>query len=434
MQTTEDVHVSAVLPPPSAVSHSSRLWEILLPLATRLFVWGLIFGLLALLNSFFTLIFLTFVFAYLQSGIVDGLLRYAPRRRTSLVILVGTLFLSIVIAVSVFLAPQVYQQAAGFARGFTVYVQGIDKALIELAEHYPFLQEAIPELKPPGIAAAPVTVSPVQPNIASWAVVPDPNPIVAEPAPPPPNTPWTFRDSPTGKLLSILNGSSGNTTAHNDERLKTMLDWLANIGRQAAVMVTTFLLAFLFAFLIVLDLPHLAESVRDLENTRLRFIYVEAAPNIYQFANVLGNAMQAQFYIACVNTLLTAVGVHLLGMGEHVAFLAVIVFLCSFIPVVGVFISSVPICLIALNMGGLNLVMMSIAMITIIHMVEGYILNPLIYGARMRINPVIVLIILTIGGKLFHIWGLILGVPVCIYLFGHAIRYESQPKQTLMLN
>ena len=132
-----------------------------------------------------------------------------------------------------------------------------------------------------------------------------------------------------------------------------------------------------------------------------------------------------------MNTLLTAIGVHLLGMGEHIAFLSVIVFLCSFIPVVGVFVSSVPICLIALNVGGISLVLMSIAMITVIHMIEGYILNPLIYGARLRINPVIVLMILTVGGKLFHIWGLVLGVPVCIYLFGHAIRYDSPPPQRL---
>jgi predicted PurR-regulated permease PerM len=139
---------------------------------------------------------------------------------------------------------------------------------------------------------------------------------------------------------------------------------------------------------------------------------------------VLGHAMQAQFYIACVNTFLTVVGLYFMGMGEHVAFLAVIVFLCGFIPVAGVFISSVPICLIALGVGGINLVLMAVGMITFIHLVEGYILNPLIYGARLRLNPVIVLIILTIGGKLFSVWGLVLGLPVCTYLFGHAIRYR----------
>jgi predicted PurR-regulated permease PerM len=65
---------------------------------------------------------------------------------------------------------------------------------------------------------------------------------------------------------------------------------------------------------------------------------------------------------------------------------------------------------------------LAIVMIIVIHLIESYILNPRIYGTYMRINPVIVLIILTIGGKLFHIWGLILGVPVCTYIFGYAIK------------
>ena len=75
----------------------------------------------------------------------------------------------------------------------------------------------------------------------------------------------------------------------------------------------------------------------------------------------------------------------------------------------------------------------SILMIVVIHIIEGYILNPLIYGARLRINPVIVLIILTISGKLFHLWGLILGVPICTYIFGHAIRYEKSEGRRLGL-
>ncbi len=387
-------------------------WETFLPLATRLLVWGMFFGLLALLSSFFTLLFLTFVFAYLQSGIVDWLLRYAPKRRTSLVILTGTLFLTTVIALGVFIAPKVYQQAAGFAQGFSLYMQRIDKGLLELAARYPVLQEAVPELRP----------TEHEPPPPEWAMWPH-----GEAAPAGNTTQRAFKDSPSGLLLGMLAGTGH--AADGKEAVKVILDQLANISKQAIAMLTTFLLAFLFSFLIVLDMPHLAASVRDLENTRLRFIYVEVADNIYQFGKVLGQTMQAQFYIACVNTLLTAISLSILGMGEQMAFLSVIVFLCSFIPVAGVFISSVPICLIALNTGGLHLVLLCIVMITFVHLVEGYVLNPLIYGARLRINPVIVLMILTVGGKLFHLWGLVLGVPICTYIFGHAIRYNTANKR-----
>lgn len=98
-----------------------------------------------------------------------------------------------------------------------------------------------------------------------------------------------------------------------------------------------------------------------------------------------------------------ALGVAMLGMSSALAFLTLIVFLCSFIPVLGVFISSVPICLIALQTSGLTTMILAIIMITVIHLIEGYVLNPRIYGSYMRINPVIVLVILTVGAKLFHI-------------------------------
>ena len=183
MQPTEEQGISGFLPRPDVTYRPSLAWETVLPLATRLLVWGIIFGLLALLSSFFTLIFLTFVFAYLQSSIVDGLLRFAPKRRTSLVILVGGLFLSLVISVSVFLAPQVYQQAAGFARGFTVYMQGIDRALIDLANRYPFLQEAIPELKAQN---APIPPNASAVSVPNWAMVEPPTSVT-----PPTPAPWT---------------------------------------------------------------------------------------------------------------------------------------------------------------------------------------------------------------------------------------------------
>lgn len=391
-------------------------WELLLPIVTRVLVWGAFFGLLALLSSFFTLIFLTFVFAYLQSSIVDLLARRVRYSRIPMVVLTGVMFLSVIITVGVFVTPKVYQQATGFAKGLFVYMEQLDKTILDVAERYPIIQEAIPELRKPNTHAQ---QQPVQQPVPEWATgtLPQATPTTSkEPAQ------HTFQGSPTSLLLGMLTG--GGKPVDGGQAAKVVLDHLTNISRQTVTILSTFLLALLFSFLIVLDLPRLSASVRELENTRLRFVYVEVANNIYEFGKVLGHAMQAQFYIACVNTFLTSICLQFLGMGEHIAFLAVIVFLFSFVPVAGVFISSIPICLIALNMGGINLVLLVIGMIIFIHMVEGYILNPMIYGARLRVNPVIVLIILTVGGKLFHIWGLILGLPVCTYLFNHAIRYK----------
>ena len=217
-------------------------------------------------------------------------------------------------------------------------------------------------------------------------------------------------------------GEPGKT--HNN--VKQTLDTLRNIGGYLFTLGSAFLLSLLFSFLIVLDLPKLKASAKGLADTKLNFIYSEVAGSISDFGAVLGRALEAQLFIAILNTVLTAIGISILGLNDKLAFISVIVFLCSFIPVAGVFISSAPICLLALQESGVGLMFLAILMITLIHMIEAYILNPRIYGHHLRMNPVIVLIILTIGGKMFGIWGFILGVPICTYIFGHAIRHKDK--------
>jgi predicted PurR-regulated permease PerM len=202
-----------------------------------------------------------------------------------------------------------------------------------------------------------------------------------------------------------------------------------DLGSSVFGYISSFLLAVLFSFMIVLDLPFLTRGITSLANTKVGFIYEEVSGSLATFAKVLGRALEAQLFIAIANTVLTAIGMWVLGIG-NIPVLSAIVFLFSFIPVAGVFISSAPICLLALSQadGGFTMMLASIAMILIVHGVETYILNPRIYGHHMRMNPVLVLIVLTVFGKLFGVWGFLLGIPLVNYVFRHAIRFpHDQP-------
>ena len=367
-----------------------HLVEKLLPIFLRILLWGCIFGALYILRSFFLLLFLTFVLGYIQVRGVHKLERFRPPRPLR-VVLVATVFLGVLVAVGVFLVPRAKDQTFMFVAQLPQYVERLDQELLSLGERYPMLGNLVPELDP------------VAGHTAS-----------------------ALGKSQTGILVQQIFGlGEGHDGQH---KVNQMLELVRGVGGRVAAIASAFLLALLFSFLIVLDLPRLTASVCSLENSRLGFIYHEVAGSIRDFASVLGRALEAQFMIAVVNSVLTAVGVALLGMGSSLAFLTVIVFLCSFIPVLGVFISSVPICLIALQTSGLTVMVLAIILITVIHLIEGYVLNPRIYGSYMRINPVIVLVILTIGAKLFQIWGLVLGVPICTYIFGHVIQRPVEPE------
>lgn len=188
-------------------------------------------------------------------------------------------------------------------------------------------------------------------------------------------------------------------------------------------------LALLFSFLILLDMQRLQRFVQSLQGSRLHDFYVETAGPVVRFAQVVGQGLRAQAMIALTNTVLTLMGLLLLGI-PSIAVLSVIVFFCSFIPVLGVFISTVPIVLVALNSGGIELAVWSVVMIVVIHAIEAYGLNPLIYGKTLKLNPVLTLIVLFAAYHAFGIWGMLLGVPTARYLLSDVLRValdESRP-------
>jgi predicted PurR-regulated permease PerM len=182
----------------------------------------------------------------------------------------------------------------------------------------------------------------------------------------------------------------------------------------------TTLLALLFSFLILIDLNRIKAGISRLRNSRVGDFYEEAAPPIARFGVLLGRAIEAQAVIAVVNTVLTLIGLLLLDI-PLVAMLSIIVFVCSFVPVLGVFISTTPIVLVALNAGGPGLSLAAIALVVVIHAVEAYVLNPIIYGRHLKLNPVLTLIILYVGYHAFGLWGMLLGVPVARYFIHDVI-------------
>ena len=90
------------------------------------------------------------------------------------------------------------------------------------------------------------------------------------------------------------------------------------------------------------------------------------------------------------------------------------------------FISSIPICLLALAQGGIPKLLVAIGLIVAVHAVESYVLNPKIFGTHMKLNPVMVMILMTVSGKLFGVWGLVLCLPVTTYLFQDAIQLKKR--------
>ncbi|CAM9124096.1 unnamed protein product [Chrysoparadoxa australica] len=174
------------------------------------------------------------------------------------------------------------------------------------------------------------------------------------------------------------------------------------------------ILSLLFSFMVVFDFPRLQSGVASLKNSRLKFPYEVLAPQVRQFAKLVGQSFEVQFMIAFCNTILTTAGLFFLGI-SGAWILGFITFICSFIPVAGVFLSTLPMAVSALSEYSVSKVGEIILMVLIVHAVEAYLLNPQIYSAKLKLHPVVVLAVLYITEHWVGVQGLILAVPVTVY-------------------
>lgn len=64
-------------------------------------------------------------------------------------------------------------------------------------------------------------------------------------------------------------------------------------------------------------------------------------------------------------------------------------------------------------------------MVTGVHFVEAYGLNPAIYSAHLKLHPLMVLSVLVFAEHSLGVWGLLLAVPLTVFLLDYCIRYPA---------
>jgi predicted PurR-regulated permease PerM len=397
----------------------------------RALIWIILLILIFLLRDFFGMVFLTFVFAFLCGAMVkfSGERLGLPRRPA--ILFVYGLFLVILASILVFVIPRVNKEAWKLIDNLGEIQQKVVDQKNFLVKKYPTLDDAFTSY----------LSGTIDPERHKW--VQDRLRSKQEELGLKESDIYLTRsffpsdeDQSASRVLQIKINKYRN---HEETLLLNEFNKaMVTKGREFIIkkvpnlihVAITVLLSLLFGFLIMIDLSRLGREVASLRQSRLHDFYEQTARPVVRFAYVVGRAIQAQAAIAVINTIMTLIGMYLLGI-PSLAMLSVIVFFCSFIPVAGVFISTTPIMLVALNSeGGMTTAILSIVMVMVVHVIEAYGLNPLIYGKHMKINPVLVLIILFLGHHLFGIWGVLLGVPVAHYfihdVFGVPVWSEKR--------
>lgn len=384
----------------------------------RVMIWIILAALLWLLRDFFDLIFLTFALIFVATPLVRLGEKWLRLPYRGSLVVVYLLFLLLLGTFVRYITPNIINEANQFVANLGTVKGRIVDIKDNLAERYPglnrvmrgymqsLLNEETEENFRLHMAAerGRLGINEAQLNAYYYGGLTDPE---------------------------VLTKIQEYVVIEDGVLVNSVLAQLISLAREHAPklinllykVLETLLLSLLFSFLILIDIVSLRKQTQNLKLSRLSDFYQEAAQPVARFGYVIGRAIQAQAVIALVNTALTLAGLLILSIPSAAA-LSLIVFVCGFIPVLGTFISTVPIALAALNAGGPQLMLGILLLIVVIHILEAYVLNPLIYGRHFKLNPVIVLIILFVGYHLFGIWGVLLGVPVTQYFMHHVFGIQ----------
>ncbi len=178
---------------------------------------------------------------------------------------------------------------------------------------------------------------------------------------------------------------------------------------------TTFIFALLLSLFFILEKNRIVRFTSKFKTSKIAWLYNELEYFGRKFVLSFGKVIEAQLLIAVFNTIFTMIGLWILGY-PYLFALSVMVFMLSLIPVAGVIISLIPLCIIGYTMGGLLMVIYVIAMITILHFLEGYFLNPKLMSSKTNLPMFYTFIILIFSEHYFGVWGLIIGIPVFVFL------------------
>jgi len=175
------------------------------------------------------------------------------------------------------------------------------------------------------------------------------------------------------------------------------------------------LIALILSLFFLMEKSNIAKFSSKFLTSKLSWLFVEIDYFGTKFAQTFGKVIEAQLLISLINTILTSLMLWALGF-PHMLGLALIVFLLGLIPVAGAFISLFPLSFIAFSIGGVEYVIIILIFVAILHAFEAYVLNPKLMSSKTHLPIFYTFIILIVSEHIFGIWGLIIGIPIFVFI------------------
>jgi predicted PurR-regulated permease PerM len=161
-------------------------------------------------------------------------------------------------------------------------------------------------------------------------------------------------------------------------------------------------------FLLLVSLPGTTQGMRAIIPVSMRG---EVDPWLGQVQQLLGGFVRARLIVSGAVFVVATIGLWAVGMPFWLL-LGFIVGVANLIPMFGAWIGAIPVVLVSLATKPPAFLLVALAVIAVAHVVDGYVLSPIVMKEATQLHPVVVLLVVLIGADLFGFWGVLAAIPV----------------------
>ncbi|WP_393072116.1 AI-2E family transporter [Streptomyces sp. LN704] len=167
----------------------------------------------------------------------------------------------------------------------------------------------------------------------------------------------------------------------------------------------------------------------------LKLVPAEARPGVASAGprawRTLTAYARGTMIVAFIDALFIGVGIYFLGVPLAVP-IGVVIFLSSFVPLVGAVASGAIAVVVALVTQGVFTALMVLVVVLLVQQIEGHVLQPFILGQAVRVHPLAVVLAVATGGLVAGIGGAVVAVPLVAVVntvVGHLHAHVGEDEQ-----
>lgn len=120
--------------------------------------------------------------------------------------------------------------------------------------------------------------------------------------------------------------------------------------------------------------------------------------------------IQGSVIIACIHSVVIGTTMWLLGVTIFIP-LTMLVFVSSFVPIIGAVVAGGFAVLITLGTAGILPAIILLIVLVVENEVESHVLQPFVVGRYVRLHPLAIVVVLTLGSYIAGLWGVVFAVP-----------------------